>query len=85
MVKTHLLKVGDSIQAAGEVTVLKCGLHSQGGAKSTPAVALQVDDGQPEESAEDQQEEELQQADSSTALEQGAETSAEPGSSETPS
>ena len=41
--ETHTLKVGDTLELAGKVTVLKCGMRREGAAPPVPTVTLEVE------------------------------------------
>ena len=43
MKTAHRLKIGESLQVTGTVTVVKCGLHSDGSAPAIPTVLIEVD------------------------------------------
>ena len=43
MPKTHVLRVGDKLQVNGELTIIKCGMRSEGGDLPVPTVTVEVD------------------------------------------
>lgn len=65
MVTTHTLRAGDKLKVSGEITVIKCGMHSQCGGPAVPTATVEVDDGQEEtpDSGEGQDQSQSQQND----------------------
>lgn len=50
---TRVLKPGESIELGDhQVTIAKCGLHSQGGAPSSPSVTVVIESPDPENTGE---------------------------------